>query len=138
MQLTYRGVTYEYNPPVVEAVTGTVGGKYRGLDWRFRNLKKPPILQPRVNLTYRGVRYNQPALDKVAPEIPTVASAQEKARTLMMQQTRAIKKRQQSLLSRSATEIGLAAQVSDYWNHIQGKVHPTFRMTYSRSAATVS
>ncbi|MCU0534327.1 MAG: DUF4278 domain-containing protein [Hydrococcus sp. Prado102] len=37
MKLTYRGVSYEYNPVVVETTTGQVGGKYRGLDWRFRN-----------------------------------------------------------------------------------------------------
>jgi hypothetical protein len=29
-------------------------------DWRFRNLKKPPVLRPTVNLTYRGVKYNKP------------------------------------------------------------------------------
>jgi len=32
------------------------GASYN-LDWRFRNLKKPPVLQPRVSLKYRGVYY---------------------------------------------------------------------------------
>ena len=57
MKLQYRGVSYEYNLPEVETTLGEVGGKYRGLDWRFRNLKKPPVLQPRVSLKYRGVYY---------------------------------------------------------------------------------
>ncbi len=115
MKLTYRGVSYEYNPPVLETTTGSVVGTYRGLDWRFRNLKKPPILQPRVNLTYRGVRYGQSdvviAQTATAQTQPTV-STQDKARALMMQHKQAIKKRQQSLLSRVACEIGLTSQAS--------------------------
>jgi hypothetical protein len=99
MKLTYRGVSYEYNPIVVETTTGEVAGKYRGLDWRFRNLEKPPILVPTNNLTYRGVTYNKPGTAN--PE--TIA---DKARTLMMRHTKAIAKRQQSLLTRSAEEIG--------------------------------
>jgi hypothetical protein len=57
MKLLYRRVTYSYNPPQVETTLGEVGGKYRGLDWRFRNLKKPLMLQPTVRLKYRGVYY---------------------------------------------------------------------------------
>jgi hypothetical protein len=102
MKLTYRGVNYEYNPVVVETTTDGVGGKYRGLDWRFRNLKKPPILAPRFNLTYRGVTYHQP--DNVSQE--TAVSIADKARTLMINQTKNAKKRQQSLLSRTSAEIG--------------------------------
>jgi hypothetical protein len=41
MKLNYRGISYEYNPPEVAVDRGTVAGKFRGLDWRFRNLKKP-------------------------------------------------------------------------------------------------
>lgn len=55
MKLIYRGISYEDNPTVIATVEGKVGGKFRGLDWRFHNLKKPPVLQPPVNLTYRGV-----------------------------------------------------------------------------------
>ncbi len=109
MKLIYRGVSYDYNPPVVEAATSSAVGKYRGLDWRFRNLEKPPILQPRANLTYRGVTYNRS--NTVAPQQTTSAiSTQDKARTLMMQQTKTTRKRQQSLLSRVASEIGLGAE----------------------------
>ncbi|ELR99835.1 DUF4278 domain-containing protein [Gloeocapsa sp. PCC 73106] len=103
MQLTYRGATYEYNPTVVETTATTVGGKYRGLDWRFRNLKKPPILQPVNNLTYRGVSYNKPGTPSVKPRV----SMQEKARCLMINQAKHDRNRQQTMLNRASAEIGL-------------------------------
>ncbi|ACK70474.1 conserved hypothetical protein [Gloeothece citriformis PCC 7424] len=142
MKLTYRGISYNYNPVTVETSEGTTGGKYRGLDWRFRNLKKSPILQPRVNLTYRGVTYNKggtevaelPQVTEVTPKLST----QDKARTLMVHHTRVIKKRQQAMLSRVATEVGLPETAAKYWNRIQGKVHPTFRHNYDRFGATLS
>ena len=141
MKLCYRGVSYEYNPPVVETTKGEFGGKYRGLDWRFRNLKKPPVLLPTANLTYRGVTYNKPGTvvkRTVEPKtVPTIYT-QQKARSLMMNHTRAIKKRQQSMLSRATVAIGSPAKASEYWNRIQGKVHPTFRATYDRFGASMS
>jgi hypothetical protein len=110
MKLTYRGVSYEYNPPAVETTPGEVGGKYRGLDWRFRNLKKPPVLQPRVNLTYRGVRYQtgEATAPKTAESATTpVLSTQDRARSLMLNKLRSLKNRQEAMLYRSATEVGL-------------------------------
>jgi hypothetical protein len=56
MKLHYRGVNYEYNPSIVETFSETVAGKYRGLNWRFRHLKKSQKM-PSTNLTYRGVAY---------------------------------------------------------------------------------
>ncbi|WP_235110462.1 DUF4278 domain-containing protein [Acaryochloris sp. 'Moss Beach'] len=32
-------------------------GQYRGLEWRFRNAHKTPVMQPSLNLVYRGVAY---------------------------------------------------------------------------------
>ena len=143
MKLTYRGVEYDYQPTVVETKETEVIGTYRGLDWRFRNVKKAPVLQPKLNLTYRGVTYNQGSnVDVVAPsqqsktsEIPVV-SMQEKARHLMFNRTKSIKKRQQAMLTRSASSLGLT--INDYWNRIQGKVHPTFRHDYDRFGTSMS
>ncbi len=104
MKLKYRGVTYEYNPPTVETTEGEVGGKYRGLDWRFRNLKKPPILQPSVNLTYRGVAYNNHPTNT---EEKAVTSVNEKARRLMLGKEKAANNRAVSMLYRLAQESGL-------------------------------
>jgi hypothetical protein len=115
MKLSYRGVSYEYNPPKVETTQGTVGGKYRGLDWRFRNLKKPPVLQPTVNLKYRGVSYQTgttPASTSVEPAKVPALSMQDKARSLMLDRQRTLRNRQQAMLNRSAAEVGLVAHHS--------------------------
>lgn len=105
MQLKYRGTTYDYNPPATETTETNVGGKYRGLDWRFHNRKKQPILQPATNLTYRGVTYNT---GESANQVQSGVSTQDKARMLQMNRDRANRKRQQTMLKRSALEVGLA------------------------------
>ncbi len=104
MKLNYRGVSYEYNPPTVEITEGEVVGKYRGLDWRFHNLKKPPVLQPPANLTYRGVAYKN-QLSAAPTTTPT--SVSQKARWLMLKQEKAARKRTASMLLRSAEQVGL-------------------------------
>lgn len=151
MKLTYRGISYEYNTPEVEIAETETAGKYRGLDWRFRNLKKAPVQQATLDLKYRGVAYrtNETAPEQEPVAVPAAVahpepvaaatfSAVDKARLLMTGHHRAIKNRQQSLLSRSAAEAGLMNVASLYWNHIQGQIHPSFRATYERSHATLS
>jgi hypothetical protein len=159
MKLTYRGVSYDYNPPTVEFSNSDTVGKYRGLDIRFRNPKKVPVFQPTLDLLYRGVAYQtnpsttvvnhaeERAVASVGAAVAadsklvpaTVASADDRARSLMMGHHRLIKQRQQVMLSRLATEVGLtAADASHYWNHIQGKVHPGFSATYDRSHVALS
>lgn len=104
MKLTYRGVSYEYNPPVVEVEQGEVAGKFRGLDWRFHNLKKPLLLQPPVNLTYRGVAYqNRPTVNSEAGE----SKVQSLSRWLILRKEKAEQKRAASMLSRTSHEIGV-------------------------------
>jgi hypothetical protein len=56
----------------------------------------------------------------------------------MLNRHRSVKRRQQSMLSRLATEAGLPEEAAKYWNHIQGKVHPSFWATYGRSGASAS
>lgn len=106
MKLIYRGVSYEYNSAVVETVKGKVGGKFRGLDWRFHNPKKSLVLQPPFNLTYRGVTYvNHPT--STSEKVLTGQNIQEKARWLMLNQEKAARNRHKSMLRRSAYEVGL-------------------------------
>ncbi|NJM90652.1 MAG: hypothetical protein HC847_29580 [Hydrococcus sp. RU_2_2] len=64
-------------------------------------------------------------------------STQQQARALMMRHHQAIKNRQQSMLERAASEIGVDVD-SDYWTNIQGQAQPTFRKTYDRSSASLS
>ena len=141
MKLSYRGVSYDYQPPVVETVEGKVGGQYRGRDWRFRNLEKSPVLLPTRNLTYRGVTYCKPetiSTNVIESEKKPTISTQEKARSLMLNHARAVKIRQQAMLSRSIEAISSSAVASTYWNRIQGKIHPTFRKNYARFGAAMS
>lgn len=65
-------------------------------------------------------------------------STQEQARALMMRHHHMIKNREQSMLNRAAAEVGIDVNNVDYWNHIQGKPHPSFRITYDRSNASLS
>ncbi len=147
MTLTYRGVNYEYTPPAVDMQPTEEVGQYRGLEWRFRNPKKVPVLQPNLNLMYRGVAYQTGAEESVATPAyrpaPVAVSSKDHsianmARSLMMSHHQWIKNRQQTLLSRTATEVGLDQDAASYWNHIQGKVHPSFRNSYDRSPAALS
>ncbi len=152
MQLTYRGIKYDYTPPTVEYSDAPTVGKYRGLDVRFRNPQKLPVLQTNLDLKYRNAAYQyaQPAL-AITPEVEAVAAVQsvetpapidnvqDRARSLMMDHHRAIKRRQQAMLLRLDSEIGVAtSEASNYWSRIQGKVHPSFRASYDRSGAAMS
>jgi hypothetical protein len=65
-------------------------------------------------------------------------STEQQARALMMRHHHLVKQREQSMLSRSAAEVGMPAESSSFWNHIQGKPHPTFSKTYDRSHSTMS
>lgn len=63
-------------------------------------------------------------------------STEDQARALMMRHHNLIKNRQQSMLNRVASEVGLEAD--DYWTNIQGKTLPRFRDTYDRSGGSMS
>jgi hypothetical protein len=140
MQLTYRGVAYEYTPPAVETKEGELAGRYRGLDWKFCNPTKTYVQQPSLDLMYRGVAY-QTETEAATAQAATPAASPviDRSRELMMHHQRSIKTRQQAMLTRLASQVGLPCKdASQYWNRIQGKVHPSFRMTYDRSAAAMS
>ena len=64
-------------------------------------------------------------------------SANEKARALMNRHHHIIKNRQQSMLSRAASEIGVDVD-NQYWSNIQGKPNSSFRKTYDRSNVSLS
>ena len=153
MKLTYRGTSYDYNPPEVEYGDLTQSGKYRGLDVRFRNPKRHLVLQPTLDLLYRGVarkssNAEQPenvrveaakAVETAETTKAPVLSVQDRARMLMMSHHRQVKHRQQSMLSRLDTQVGLSStEATRFWNHVQGKVHPSFGDTYARNHAALS
>lgn len=65
-------------------------------------------------------------------------NTQNQARALMMRHHQMIKNRQQSMLGRTAIEIGMDINPSEYWNPTQGKPNASFRMSYDRSNASLS
>jgi hypothetical protein len=150
MKLTYRGMSYDYNPPEVEYGDLNQSGKYRGLDVRFRNPQRPLVLQPTLDLLYRGVAHKSQGVEESPASVSgetveadvaktPVLSIQDRARMLMMSHHRRVKHRQQAMLSRLDAQVGLpSGEASQFWNHVQGKVHPSFGDTYDRSQAALS
>ncbi|HHP7243694.1 MAG TPA: DUF4278 domain-containing protein [Elainellaceae cyanobacterium] len=57
MKLCYRGVSYERGLPCLEFADGAISGKYRGVEWRSRQLLTSLVLHSVQALTYRGVAY---------------------------------------------------------------------------------
>ncbi len=64
-------------------------------------------------------------------------SSTSQSRSLMNRHHHSIKHRQQSLLRRTAAEIGVEVD-SDYWASIQGKPNSGFSKTYDRSNVALS
>lgn len=62
---------------------------------------------------------------------------EDKARHLMVRRQNRIRGRQLLLLSRLNHELGRTAKPHT-WNHIQGKIHPSFRATYDHRGGTLS
>ena len=150
MKLTYRGVQYDYTPPSVEMQDTSEAGTYRGIDIRFRTVRKQPIQQATLDFVYRGAAYRTgeavseavpaqvPATAAVAKAPAALADVELQARTMLTNHHRNVKRRQQAMLTRLATQVGLDAGNARCWNHIQGKVHPSFWATYDRSHAATS
>ncbi|MEL6552157.1 MAG: DUF4278 domain-containing protein [Cyanobacteria bacterium J06621_11] len=57
MKLTYRGIEYDYNPPMLEIAESEIVGQYRGQQTRYTYVRHVPIPQPAERLSYRGVAY---------------------------------------------------------------------------------
>ncbi|MEA5535048.1 DUF4278 domain-containing protein [Crocosphaera sp. XPORK-15E] len=97
MKLNYRGVQYEYNPPTVEFSPLDINSQE--LDWRFRNQNTSVAHQPNVNLTWRGVKYdNNPTSE---------GNIKQKSRWLMLRRQQKQCDRAESMHIRLANEIGL-------------------------------
>ena len=65
MQLTYRGVSYEFNPPKVEMTNTSILAKFRNAAYPVRHHVNPPIASSKVILCYRGVIHSStPSMPK--------------------------------------------------------------------------
>ncbi|MEO0350188.1 MAG: DUF4278 domain-containing protein [Cyanobacteria bacterium P01_A01_bin.15] len=57
MKLTYRGVEYDHNPPMLEVSESDILCNYRGREHRYTYVRHVPFPQPQAELTYRGSTY---------------------------------------------------------------------------------
>ena len=110
MQLTYRGIDYNYVPPAVGTRDTGLTGKYRGADVHFKVADPIPSQYGySADLKYRGVAYTVGEPEPVAvtpvgvtPTVPAIPlSVDERMRRLVMRHLRNIRRREQSMLTRS-------------------------------------
>lgn len=113
MQLSYRGVKYDYNPAKTEFVQPAVDIKYRGATYRRGEAAK--VARLGAIFIYRGATYNrqpdaqvetvQPAAIATTP----VTTVEDRARLLNLNNSRALRNRDQVVLARTASEQGFVS-----------------------------
>ncbi|XHX80338.1 MAG: DUF4278 domain-containing protein [Stenomitos frigidus ULC029] len=161
MKLSYRGISYDFNPSSLQArgakhrlsnaaQAKTLGAilTYRGAAFTIAPFSQTEPAHVNVAagkvLTYRGIRYTvQPSLsvaptEAVAPVKASVRSIADQARTLTMNHHRAAKKRQQVMLVRSAADVGQSVTAASQWQSLQETFNPVFQATYDRSHVALS
>ncbi|XGV95490.1 MAG: DUF4278 domain-containing protein [Leptolyngbya sp. BL-A-14] len=168
MKLSYRGVNYDFNPSslqargakhrLAEASKAKALGAiltYRGAVYAVEPSAQTETASPRIpagtTLTYRGFSYTvQPTANSVSAPVvaaePAVVNAakapalsiQDQVRALTMNHHRAMKKRQQVMLVRSAAEIGMTSGANSHWERIQETFNPAFQAAYDRSHVALS
>jgi hypothetical protein len=135
MKLTYRGVTYNYDPQPLNLNNShptTTELKFRGNEYQTNQ----PVATDAVAT---GAVATVPAAAAPIAQPAAAVSIEERARELMMNHHKLVKRRQQAMLTRLAANVGLdAGTTSQYWGHIQGKVQPGFWDSYDRSHASIS
>lgn len=67
MKLTYRGISYDYNPPMLEVTESDIAMQYRGQSAAYTYVQHVPIPQPAERMTYRGVAYQTTRRGQVLP-----------------------------------------------------------------------
>ncbi len=141
--LQYRGAKYRLAEAAKARSLGAIL-TYRGAAYAIepntQNASATASVSPAV-LTYRGVSYTvqptvQPALVPQTASVPVASSVatakaparslQAQARALTMDHHRAMKKRQQVMLVRSAAEIGMTAAAVSHWERMQETFNPAF------------
>ena len=67
MKLTYRGISYDYNPPMLEVTESDIAMQYRGQSAPYTYVRHVPIPQLAERLTYRGAAYQTTRRGQVLP-----------------------------------------------------------------------
>lgn len=66
MKLCYRGVEYDYTPPVLEVTESEAAGRYRGRSLKFSYVRHVPFPQAEADLSFRGATYHADTHGKVS------------------------------------------------------------------------
>lgn len=144
MKLSYRGVSYDYNPvnPVkAENSKPPVDLKYRGASYRWGQVASAERLG--AIFRYRGLSYgyqptSQPSETTSATPTPQVAlSVEDRTRWLNLNHNREVRNRHHAMLARLAAEVGISGNLSDYWNN-DNEWATSPEMGYGRSNAALS
>ncbi|MDX2230045.1 MAG: DUF4278 domain-containing protein [Leptolyngbyaceae cyanobacterium bins.349] len=147
MQLSYRGVKYDYvpaNPVKAEYVQPAVDMKYRGATYRRGEVAKVERLG--AIFKYRGAAYGQQPVAQVETPQPVATTAavapittiEDKARLLNLSHNRAVRNRHHVMLARTASEQGFVNNMANYWNQVQGEIDAALSADYDRSHAALS
>ncbi|PSB30660.1 DUF4278 domain-containing protein [Stenomitos frigidus] len=166
MKLSYRGVNYDFNPSSLQArgakyrlaevsKARALGAilTYRGSAYAIKPSTQTVSANAGVSagtaLTYRGQSYTVQPTAQALPQATAIQPAavnsakapvfsiQDQARALTMNHHRAMKKRQQVMLVRSAAEVGMSSTAS-HWERLQETFNPVFQATYDRSHVGMS
>ncbi|MEM6838776.1 MAG: DUF4278 domain-containing protein [Cyanobacteria bacterium P01_C01_bin.120] len=77
MKLCYRGVSYDYTPPVLEVSESEMLGQYRGRPLRFSYVGHVPFPQSEAKLMYRGAAYQTTRHGEVQAVVQVQPAPQE-------------------------------------------------------------
>ena len=103
MKLTYRGVDYDYNPPLLEMTESEIACRYRAQPSRYTYVRHVPIPQAAEKLTYRGAAYQTSrkgevlSIEGVLPSAPSIAGRLSILRHKLMGTSPAAQARRQLL-----------------------------------------
>lgn len=148
MQLSYRGVKYDYHPAdalTTEFAQPATDLKYRGATYRRGEVAKVERLASLFK--YRGAAYGyQPVAPVAAPQAaatpavvaPVASTVEAQARLLNLSHNRAVRHRHSTMLARTAGEQGFVGNLSNYWNQVQGEMDTALGADYDRSHAALS
>ncbi|MDA0674002.1 MAG: DUF4278 domain-containing protein [Cyanobacteria bacterium] len=168
MELSYRGVSYDYTPnPTPQWGTPLGQGTYRGAPITVRTLKEMPA-QPRVDLCWRGVPYRSSSPAAPVPEHRALAapvplaiatspspvgappaaapapiaiarpSLSERARGLFIRHHQRMRRREQAMLARLDAEVGIPVAVAAQYESQIQGKIPHDFGGYDRSPAAMS
>lgn len=65
-------------------------------------------------------------------------STQTQARALMVRHQQLVKRREQSMLGRAATDVGLPTESAEFWNQVQRQPHSHLTDSYDSNQSAMS